>query len=482
MKDLIIEEGPLQGTVEDLFLPFSQDSGSFFLDSSLQGERYGRYSFFGVDPFLVFKSKGDDISIIEKGRVRKMKGNPFKILKQLMGEYTLPNLPDYPPFLGGAVGYLGYDMLHFVENVPRMAKDDIGIPDSYLGFYDVVVAVDHLMGKLFIISSGLPEKKGPARDLRAKERLDDLKLKMKLRHITSVDNSLFMCDSLRSNFTPSEYKSSVMRAKQYISCGDIFQVNLSQRFVVDISGKYSPYSVYLRLRSVNPAPYAGFLNFGDVSVLSSSPERFLRISGNHVETRPIKGTRPRGKNREEDKVLARDLLQSEKDQAELVMIVDLERNDLGRVCSYGTVWVPEVCNLETYSTVFHLVGTVRGSLSPGVTHMDCLEACFPGGSITGAPKIRAMEIIDELEPTQRSVYTGCIGYLGFNKQTDLNIAIRIMILLNGKVYFQAGGGIVADSDPDAEYQETLDKAKALFESLGSDIIHGIKGYESRIMG
>jgi para-aminobenzoate synthetase component 1 len=268
---------------------------------------------------------------------------------------------------------------------------------------------------------------------------------------------------LKSNFSCEEYLKAVERAKEYILAGDIFQVNLSQRFEADLT--IPPYELYRRLRRINPAPFASYLNFAGVSVVSASPERFLKLQGDWVETRPIKGTRPRGKSAEEDRALAQELLSSIKDRAENVMIVDLERNDLGRVCRYGTVRVVELAILETYPTVFHLTSTVRGRLCPDKTRIDLLKATFPGGSITGAPKVRAMEIIDELEPTRRSVYTGSIGYLSFSGEMDLNIVIRTFLVKEGKAYFQVGGGIVYDSEPEAEYEETLDKAKALFQAL-----------------
>jgi para-aminobenzoate synthetase component 1 len=268
---------------------------------------------------------------------------------------------------------------------------------------------------------------------------------------------------LKSNISHEEYIKAVAAAREYICAGDIFQVNLSQRFEADLN--IPPYELYQRLRRINPAPFASYLNFDDVSVVSASPERFLKIRGDWVETRPIKGTRPRGKSGAEDKALAQELLSSAKDRAENVMIVDLERNDLGRVSRYGTVKVTELAILETYPTVFHLTSTVVGRLSPGKSRIDLLKATFPGGSITGAPKVRAMEIIDELEPTRRSVYTGSIGYLSFDGGMDLNIVIRTFVIKGSKAYFQVGGGIVYDSEPEAEYQETLDKARALIQAL-----------------
>jgi para-aminobenzoate synthetase component I len=256
---------------------------------------------------------------------------------------------------------------------------------------------------------------------------------------------------------------AVGRVREYIAAGDVFQVNPSHRFEADL--KIPPYELYKRLRTVNPAPFASYLNFPGVAIVSASPERFLRVQGDLVETRPIKGTRPRDKNSAEDERLAYELVHSAKDRAENVMIVDLERNDLGRVCRYGTVKVTELAILETFPTVFHLTSTVTGKLRRGKSNIDLLKATFPGGSITGAPKVRAMEIIDELEPTKRSVYTGSIGYLGFNEDMDINIVIRTFLIKEGKAYFQVGGGIIYDSDPEAEYMETLDKARALIRAL-----------------
>jgi para-aminobenzoate synthetase component 1 len=266
------------------------------------------------------------------------------------------------------------------------------------------------------------------------------------------------------NFRREDYLKAVLTAKEYIAAGDIYQVNLSQKFSARVHT--SAFHMYRAVRALNPAPFAAFLDCGDAAIISSSPERFLRISDRRVETRPIKGTRPRGRDRAADERLKAELLNSAKDRAELVMIVDLERNDLGRVCEYGSISVPELITLESYATVFHLVSTITGRLKADKDHLDCIRAAFPGGSITGAPKIRAMEIINELEPDQRGIYTGSMGYLGFNRQTDLNILIRTMLYRNGTVHFQVGGGIVADSDPVMEYEETLHKGKALLAALG----------------
>lgn len=446
-----------------LFRRFMDSRYSFLLESGGSVGDFSRYSFIGSEPFLVFKSRGKEIEIFEGDQSERFWGDPFDVLKRLISQYNLAS-SGHSPFPGGAVGYFGYDLCHFVEKLPRNSFDDLQLPDCYLGFYDRVVTFDHLTGRLFISSSGLPEKEPARRRERAKWRLEEML--NKLNKASWEDFSVreeYNIGEISSNFSRPAYLDAIERAKEYIRAGDIFQVNLSQRFVC--SRMALPFTIYEKLRRINPAPFASLLNFPELSVVGASPERFLRISGRKVQTRPIKGTRPRGRDDLEDKELARELWESEKDKAELIMIVDLERNDLGRVCEYGSVKVPKLITLETYPTVFHFVSTVEGVLKEDKDHIDCLRACFPGGSITGAPKIRAMEIIDELEPNQRGVYTGSSGYIGFNGETDLNIVIRTMVMTGEKIYFHAGGGIVADSDPASEYEETLHKAKALIKAL-----------------
>jgi len=446
-----------------IFRQFKNSRYSFFLESGGFVGDFSRYSFMGSEPFLVFKSKGEQIEIWEQGQSQRFSGNPFDVLKSLISRYRVFS-SGYPPFQGGAVGYFGYDLCHFVEKLPRKSIDDLELPDCYLGFYDLVLSFDHLTGRLFISSSGLPERELPERKKRARVRLEEVLEILKKGCIEDFSaEKEYHISEISSNFSRAGYLDAVERAREYIRAGDIFQVNLSQRFMC--SQIASPFIIYEHLRRINPAPFASFLNFPEVTIVSASPERFLRISGRKVQTRPIKGTRPRGRDSLEDKRLARELLDSEKDRAELIMIVDLERNDLGRVCEYGSVRVPKLITLETHPTVFHLVSTVEGVLKEGKDHIDCLKACFPGGSITGAPKIRAMEIIDEVEPNQRGIYTGSIGYIGFNGETDLNIVIRTMVISGERIYFHAGGGIVADSDPEREYEETLHKARALIEAL-----------------
>jgi para-aminobenzoate synthetase component 1 len=439
---------------------------SFFLDSGMYPPKLGRYSFMGSDPFLVMRSRGDEIRLVKDGVEEKRRGNPFDIIGELLGKYKIESGEIPVPLAGGAVGYLSYDLCHFIEKLPHKAVDDLDLPEGYLGFYDAVAIFDHQENKIYIVSTGFPELEEEKRRRRAEARLNELRNTILLSPPPQSveESSLKKGMALKANFSHESYLAAVSRAREYIGAGDIFQVNLSQRFEAELG--IHPYELYRRLRRINPAPFASYLNFAGVNIVGASPERFLKVRGDLVETRPIKGTRPRGKTPEEDRAQSAALLSSKKDRAENIMIVDLERNDLGRVCRYGTVRVTELAILETYPTVFHLTSTVSGQLSRGKGCIELLKASFPGGSITGAPKVRAMEIIDELEPTRRSVYTGSIGYLGFNGDMDLNIVIRTIIIKDGKAYFQVGGAIVYDSEPEAEYIETLDKGRALIQALG----------------
>jgi len=433
----------------------SGDRQPFFFDSGLNVGGLGRYSFVGSEPFLTIRAKGKRITIAGPEGESVMRGNPFAALDELVRRFRR-QVPDVGfPFVGGAAGYFAYDLGRHVERLPDTTLDDIGFPDMYFAFYDGVIAYDHLKKECHVIGVNLRAERDPEEITTGlKERLCRPPGKVRKGARGSRPAA-----RIQSNFTRREYLDAVQRCKDYIAAGDIFQVNLSQRFETTVS--VSPAELYLKLRRVNPAPFACYMAFDDMAVVSSSPERFLRVNGRHVETRPIKGTRPRRKDEKFNERMRRELLGSAKDNAELAMIVDLERNDIGRVCSYGTVRVTQKCVLEEHPTVYHLVATVEGELHPPFDLIDLVKACFPGGSITGAPKIRAMEIIDELEPTRRSVYTGAIGYISVNGCMDLNIAIRTFLLKGRHAYFQVGGGIVADSEPASEYDETLDKAYAL---------------------
>lgn len=467
----IIEELHSSSSPVAIFNAIKDCPYPFFLDSSCEYENRGRFSILGCGPFLVFKCKSGHISLEwQDGRAENFNANPFLALKEIFKRYPVPGGDYELPFTCGAVGYFSYDLKNFVEDLTDNASDDLNIPDCILAFYDRAVICDNLDKKTYISSSGLPETDSDKNSRRRRERLEELK--EKIFSAASGQNSRFIDSSdarLESNFTKASYMEAIEKAKDYIRKGDIYQVNLSQRFETELN--MEPFRLYTRLRAVNPAPFSSFLDFGDVVIASSSPERFLLKKGRYIETRPIKGTRPRGNDGASDLLLERELLASPKDRAEHIMILDLERNDLGRICEYGSVLPAESMILEKYANVFHLVSTVAGTLRKDIDPIDCLLAAFPGGSITGAPKIRSMEIIDELEPVKRSIYTGAIGYISFDGNMDTSIAIRTFVIKGGKAYFQVGGGIVADSDPGKEYEETLHKAKGLMEALGISMMN-----------
>jgi len=458
-----IEEIETSLTAPEAFELFKDRPYSFFLDSGMDKLKLGCYSFMGSNPFLIIRSHGSDIELSRAGQVEHLRGNPFDVMGELLAKYKIETGLLPVPFAGGAVGYLAYDLCHFIERLPSTAVNDLDLPECYFGFYDAVVAYDHLENKAYIISTGFPEK-GEVQEARMKIRLTELKNVLSGAVPLNGEVGKEIKVGLKVNFTHQKYLNAVQVCREYIMAGDIFEVNLSQRFDADLP--IQSYELYRSLRALNPAPFACYLGFDGVDIVSASPERFMKLIGDRVETRPIKGTRPRGSNPAQDEAIANELTNSYKDRAENVMIVDLERNDLGRVCRYGSVNVSELLVLEKYATVFQLVSTIEGRLQDGKNCIDLLKATFPGGSITGAPKVRSMEIIDELEPTRRSVYTGNIGYIGFNGDLDLNIAIRTFIVKDGRAYFQVGGAVTYDSDPEAEYIETLDKAKALLMALG----------------
>ncbi len=443
----------------ELYSIFKDDEYSFFLDSGMDHNKLGEFSFIGSNPFLVFKSKDEDIEIIKDGKTETLKGNPFEKIKEILSEYNM----DYEteiPFVGGAVGYLSYDLCHHIENLPRTAIDDVGVPDMYFGLYDGVICIDHRgeKDKVTVASLGIidNEEKVVESLIERMKKAEAEGIKIELPETTKKKE-------FKSNFTREEFVDSVKRVQDYIESGDIYQANLTQRYNCDL--EETPYELYGKLREINPAPFAVFMDFGEGQIVSSSPERFIKVRNKVIEARPIKGTMPRGKTPEEDKKNRETLINSEKDKSELLIIVDLERNDLGKVSKTGSVEVTELFHLEEYPTVYHLVSTVVGEVRDEYGAIDCITATFPGGSITGAPKIRSMEVIDELEPTQRNIYTGSIGYIGFNGDLDFNIVIRTVVCKDNKAYFQVGGGMTWDSNPEAEYQETLDKAKALMDAL-----------------
>lgn len=443
-----------------------------FLDSAKQQSTLGRYSYIGVAPFLTIKSKENILFINEEQLI----GNPFDLLKKHLLAYKGVTVKNLPPFQGGAMGYLAYDLLHHLERVPQAKKDKIKIPDMYIGFYDCIVAFDHLRRRTWIISQGFPELEERWRHCRAEDRANWLFNKAFETRTPEINISWEQSAGIdiSSNFSLKTYCDAIKKTIEYIYAGDIFQANITQCFSSVLPNNVSSIELYMALRVKNPAPFSAFLNFGDICIASASPERFICLQSGIVETRPIKGTRPRGKTAVEDELLANELVNSEKDHAENTMIVDLMRNDLSRVCSADSVVVHKLCGLESYETVHHLVSVIEAKLAEGKDAIDLLKATFPGGSITGAPKVRAMEIIYEIEPFERAVYCGNIGYIGFDGNMDTSIVIRTYIIKEGRVYFQAGGGIVADSNPQEEYEESLIKAHALKKVLqGKEKMHDL---------
>lgn len=460
----LLREIILASSAEEVYALFAREQDSVFLDSAIDVEGTGRYSFIARDPFLVFTSKGQIVSLRDAEGTSTQVGSPFAILKDLLYKYSTDKVSQFPPLTGGVIGYFGYDMGYLLEEIQGSTQEDSDVPDCCLGFYDVVLIFDHSEGKTYVASNGFPEIDEEKRIYRANQRIDELIKLLKGACPLALPRQPIAQGEYTVNFTKDDYCKMVQQAIDYIGAGDIFQVNLSQRFSATLT--VPPFDLYRYLRYINPAPFASYLNFPEVVVASASPERYLLLKDKLVETRPIKGTRPRGTDAESDNRLKEELLASEKDRAELVMIIDLERNDLGRVCEYGSVRVPDLIRLEEYATVFHLVSTVTGRMSPDKDIIDLVMASFPGGSITGAPKVRAMEIIDESEPVRRGIYTGSIGYIDFNGDADLNIVIRTFVIKGGQVDFQVGGAIVADSVPELEYQETFDKGRALIKALG----------------
>ena len=406
------------------------------LDRSSGATATSRYSYVSADPFLVLRSRGRRSELAGPDGTVTVATDPARLLERLLRRYAVPRQPGLPPLLGGAIGYFGYDLGRLFERWPASAKDE-GVSDLHVGFYDWVLAVDHRTGQRWLISTGLPHGSTAAARARWRELQASLE-----RSKPPPTNGVVANVRLRSNVGRSAYLAQVHWAKEYIAAGDIYQVNLSHRLEGDWTGHTWP--LYERLRAASPVPYGAYLALDDCTVLSASPERFLRCEGHQVETRPIKGTRPRGATARQDRVLARQLARSGKDRAENLMIVDLLRNDLGKVCQVGTIQVPELFGLEGYASVWHLVSTVQGTVCPELTAVDVLRACFPGGSVTGCPKIRAMAIIEELEPVRRGVYCGAIGYLSFTGDMDTSIAIRTLVVREGRMYLQVGGAVVAD--------------------------------------
>jgi para-aminobenzoate synthetase component I len=421
----------------------------FLLQSASPGGRFGAFSFAGADPFLTVTSRGAEVTIARADRTEVVRADALEVLGKLLQEHRREGDDDGTPLPGGAVGFISYDFARRLEKLPETTADDLALPDLFFAFYDSVITWNHATGKATV---GASDRAGELLALAQSGKDTPLGIPR-------------LAAPLRSTFSRPEYLEAVRRVKDLIAAGDIFQVNLSQRFATEVTE--SGLAIYRRVTQTNPAAFAAYLTSPcGAEVVSSSPERFFRVTGRQVEACPIKGTRPRSENPEEDRRLARELLQSEKDRAELTMIVDLLRSDIGRVARFGTVRVRELAGLTSHATVHHLNATITGELAEGRDVTDLLRATFPCGSITGAPKVRAMEIIEELEPVRRGVYTGAIGYFSFTGQADFNVAIRTLVVKNQQVTFSVGGGIVADSDPEMEYRETLSKGRGMAAALG----------------
>ncbi len=428
-----------------------------------------RYSIIGADPALLFRCSGSRLAWSARGEDWVTRaGDPMIALRDILHRMAVPRPAGFPPFYGGAIGYFGYDVARWFERLPAPPDDDLALPDAEFAFFDLAAVVDHGRQELWLIFCPFGERflKEPREQLYEEGTARLLALQTRLNGLLPVlpDWSTQVPPRVAPGMSEADYAAKVRRCLEYIADGDIYQANLSHRFTVDLGGR-SLRSIYHRLREINPSPFSALLELPDVTLVSCSPERLVRLSGQEVDTRPIAGTRPRGASTDEDRLLVEDLLMSPKERAEHIMLVDLERNDLGRVCEYGSVRVDEFMAVERYSHVSHIVSNIRGRLAPGHDALDLIRAVFPGGTVTGVPKVRCMEIIDELEPVRRGPYTGSIGYLSPSGDLDLNIIIRTLVIAGTRACLQVGAGIVADSDPLREYQETLFKAEALLEAL-----------------
>jgi anthranilate synthase component 1 len=438
----------------------------FLLESVEGGERLARYSFIGWDPFIVVRGKGNAVWSEHQGETVREETHGLASLRQISQRFTPVPMPDLPPFLGGGVGYFAYDLIRQFENLPVRAGDDLGIDDYEVMYFSTILAFDHLKHRIHIITNIFNDRGG--RDLEARYR-------DALLRVEQIEKRLTMPISLPSpsareaipeavsNLSESRYHDNIRTAKSHIQAGDIFQVVLSQRFAMKIA--CDPFDIYRALRFINPSPYMFFLRLDNLHLVGASPEMLVKVRDGKVEYGPIAGTRPRGKTPEEDAQFTRELTADEKERAEHIMLVDLGRNDLGRVCKFGSVKVTDLMRVEKYSHVMHLVSSVEGRLRDGLDCYHALEACLPAGTVSGAPKVRAMEIIEELEPCRRGVYGGAVGYVDFSGNLDTCIALRTLVIKDGTAYIQAGGGIVADSEPKREYEESINKASALIRAV-----------------
>lgn len=448
------------------FLKIDDGKYSYLLESVEGGEKWGRYSFLGTSPFLIIRAKDKRIAVIKNGKknISDTDENPLLILKRLLREYKPVSIDGLPPFFGGAVGYLAYDMIRHFEDISLKKRGSLELPDMVFMFTDTLLIFDNIRQRIKVVSNAFVKEKGTRKAYNdAKIKIDGIIEKLKRMAADKGQGNIKKDIRLSSNYTKKGFEKAVEKNKEYIKAGDIFQVVLSQRFNTEL--KSEPFNVYRALRAVNPSPYMFFLRLGDFSMAGSSPEVLVRCEDGEITLRPIAGTRKRGKTAEEDKALEKELLADPKERAEHIMLVDLGRNDVGRVSEMGSVNVDELMVIEKYSHVMHIVSNIKGRLKKGMDAFDVIMACFPAGTVSGAPKIRAMQIIDELEPTMRGPYAGAVGYFSFSNNMDTCINIRSVIMKDKTAYIQAGAGIVADSVPSNEYQETVNKAKAMVRAI-----------------
>lgn len=450
------------------FMKLHTSGNCFLLESVEGGEKWARYSFIGLKPSMIFTSKGSQVKIVKGKRVQRMTSdNPMTALRDIMRSYSPVVTEGLPRFYGGAVGYVGYDMVRFFEHLPAIAKDDLGWPDAYFMITDILVIFDNIKHNVKVVAN--VHLDGSQRELDATYARAVASINAVIAMLTRplrtkpVQNPA-AGSAVSSNLTKEAFASMVTKAQRYIRAGDIIQVVLSQRFSTQL--RTDPFELYRALRVINPSPYMYFMHLdGHSAIVGSSPEVLVRLERDEIVVRPIAGTRPRGADEHEDRVLEQELRNDPKERAEHIMLVDLGRNDVGRVSEMGSVRVDDLMTVERYSHVMHLVSNVRGRLKKGKDSFDVFMACFPAGTVSGAPKIRAMEIIEELEPHRRGPYAGAVGYFGFSGNMDFCITIRTMLIQNGKIYIQAGAGIVLDSKPEREYQETLNKARGMLKAI-----------------
>jgi anthranilate synthase component 1 len=449
------------------FRKIDDRKSSFLLESVGGGEKWGRYSFLGSGASYIFRSKGEAFELLKEGKVLQQgkAKDPLRPLEEFMETYHPVLHNDLPRFSGGAVGYLCYDVVRSFERIPNLLRQDIDLYDCAFMITDTLLVFDNLKKKVKVILNVLLKSNQSMEEAyhEAQKKIKSIIVRLQRHHPSSPNRKTLPPSPLYSNFSKEAYMKVVERAKEYIRAGDIIQVVPSQRFSTEI--QCEPFDIYRALRSINPSPYLFYLKMNDIVLMGSSPEVMVRLEGNRIELRPIAGTRRRGKNEDEDLALEKELLADEKEKAEHIMLVDLGRNDVGRVSEIGSVKVTELMTVERYSHVMHIVSNVQGRLAPGKNAFDVFRAAFPAGTVSGAPKIRAMEIIEELEPFRRGFYAGAVGYFSFLGNMDTCITIRSILIKDGKAYVQAGGGVVADSDPEKEYEETIHKAQAIFKAI-----------------